>query len=76
VSGCDKRPAMDRGGMIRGGGTYTWLRERESGERWKASDDGAGMTEVSQRWQTAKRDERGRRVDMIEEVEECSKVNL
>jgi hypothetical protein len=24
-------------------GAYTWLRERESGERLKASDEGAGM---------------------------------
>jgi hypothetical protein len=25
------------------GGAYTWLSERESGERIKASDEGAGM---------------------------------
>lgn len=31
----------------RGGGAraYTWLRERESGERMKASEEGAGMVE-------------------------------
>jgi hypothetical protein len=32
-------------GVCEDRGAYTWLRERESGERWKASDDGAGMTE-------------------------------
>jgi hypothetical protein len=26
---------------------FTWLRERESGERWKASDEGAGMIDMS-----------------------------
>jgi hypothetical protein len=28
---------------------YTWLRERESGERLKASDEGAGMVRMSER---------------------------
>jgi hypothetical protein len=41
VYGYDK--LRDRG--VLGRRTYTWLRERESGERWKASEDGAGMTE-------------------------------
>jgi hypothetical protein len=30
-------------------GAYTWLRERESGERLKASDEGAGIEERRQR---------------------------
>jgi hypothetical protein len=29
---------------------YTWLRERESGERMKASDEGAGMVESMCAW--------------------------
>jgi hypothetical protein len=33
------------GGGRNGKRAYTWLRERESGERLKASDEGAGMLE-------------------------------
>lgn len=40
---CDKLP--DKGVRGKEVGTYTWLRDRESGERRKASDDGAGMAE-------------------------------
>lgn len=54
-----------------GRGSYTWLRERESGERLKASDEGAGMVMCEMRTskEEGKYQRAMRRMDMLMRVD-------
>jgi hypothetical protein len=70
----DDKPFGRGGTDRRGGGTYTWLRERESEERLKASDEGAGAGMAMNEMRRSK--EEGKYQRRYEEMEMLMRMDI